>query len=95
MKPNNRMRKILPFLIFTALLSAREPFTYVYLLPFDNIQNDPAVGWIASGLSDMVQQELKNEYRISLKDKDDLEEIMNDRTLMLKQPRGSRNFLIL
>ncbi len=95
MKPNNRMRKILPFLIFTALLSAREPFTYVYLLPFDNIQNDPAVGWIASGLSDMVLQELKNEYRISLKDKDDLEEIMNDRTLMLKQPRGSRNFLIL
>ena len=95
MKPNKRMRKILPFIIFISLLSAREPNTYVYLLPFDNIQNDPAVGWIASGLSDMVQQELMGRYGISLKNKDDLEEIMNDRTLILKQPRGSRNFLIL
>lgn len=95
MKLNKRMRKIIPIILLLSILSARETLTYVYLLPFDNVQNDPAVGWIASGLSDMVQQELMGKYGISLKNKDDLEEIMNDRTLMLKQPRGSQNFLIL
>ena len=95
MKPNLRMRKILPLIIIISILSGRVPYTYVYLLPFDNIQNDPAVEWIAAGLTDMVQQELKNNYGVRMKTKDDLEVIMNDRSLMLKQPRGSRNLLIL
>ena len=89
------MRKILPIIITISILSGRGPYTYVYLLPFDNIQNDPAVEWIAAGLTDMVQQELKNNYGVRMKTKDDLEVIMNDRSLMLKQPRGSRNLLIL
>ena len=29
-------------------------------MPFDNIQNDPAVEWIAAGLSDMAREEIKN-----------------------------------
>jgi len=95
MKPNLRMRKILPLIIIISILSGRESYTYVYLLPFDNIQNDPAVEWIAAGLTDMVQQELKNNYGVRMKTKDDLEVIMNDRSLMMKQPRGSRNLLIL
>ena len=95
MKPNLRMRKILPIIIIISILSGRVPYTYVYLLPFDNIQNDPAVEWIAAGLTDMVQQELKNNYGVRMKTKDDLEVIMNDRSLMMKQPRGSRNLLIL
>ncbi len=95
MKPNLRMRKILPIIIIISILSGRGPYTYVYLLPFDNIQNDPAVEWIAAGLTDMVQQELKNNYGVRMKTKDDLEVIMNDRSLMMKQPRGSRNLLIL
>ena len=89
------MRKILSILIFLTILSARSPYTYVYLLPFDNIQNDPAVEWIAGGLTDMVHQELKNHLGLRMKTKEDLEIIMNDRSLMLKQPRGSRNLLIL
>lgn len=95
MKPNHRMRKFLTISLFLSLISAREPYTYVYLLPFDNIQNDPAVEWIAAGLTDMVSRELKNNYGVRLKSKDDLEVIMNDRALMLQQPRGSRNLLVL
>jgi len=91
----HRMQKIFIILIFISTLFAREAYTYVYLLPFDNIQNDPAVEWIAAGLTDMVRQELKNKYGIQIKDKDDLEIIMNDRSLMLQQPRGSKNLLIL
>ena len=95
MKQNVRMRKVIPALILFTILFGREPSIYLYLLPFDNIQNDPTVEWIASGLSGMVQQEMKDEFGIRLKSKEDLEIIMNDRSLMLTQPRGSRNFLVL
>ena len=87
--------KVLYGLIFLSFLYSKDSYAYVYLLPFDNIQNDPAVEWIAAGLSDMAREEIKNIYGVRVKTKDDLEIIMNDRSLMLKQPRGSRNLLVL
>ena len=81
--------------ILLASLYGKEPSTFVYLLPFDNIQNDPSVEWISAGLSDMAREELKNIYSVQTKSRDDLEIIMNDRSLMLKQPMGSRNLLVL
>ena len=95
MKPIIRMRKVLFSFFLISVAWTREPYAYVYLLPFDNIQNDPAVEWVAAGLTDMVQQEIKNIYGVRIKTKADLETIMNDRALMLKQPRGSRNLLVL
>ena len=95
MKPFIRMRTVLCFLFLSSLIYSKEPYAYVYLLPFDNIQNDPAVEWIATGLSDMAREEIKNVYGVRVKTKEDLETIMNDRSLMLKQPRGSRNILVL
>ncbi|MDP6169860.1 MAG: hypothetical protein QF780_07620 [Candidatus Marinimicrobia bacterium] len=89
------MRKVLCLLFLSSLVYSKEPYAYVYLLPFDNIQNDPAVEWIATGLSDMAREEIKNVYGVRVKTKEDLETIMNDRSLMLKQPRGSRNLLVL
>ena len=89
------MNKFLCFLLIASASFGKEPYAYVYLLPFDNIQNDPAVEWIAAGLSDMAREEIKNVYGVRIKDKEDLETIMNDRSLMLKQPRGSRNLLVL
>ena len=80
---------------FVSTIFGKEPAAYIYLLPFDNIQNDPAVEWIASGLRDMVSEEIKSIYGVKIKSKEDLEVIMNDRSLMLNQPRGSRNLLIL
>ena len=72
-----------------------ESAAYVYVLPFDNIQNDPALDWISTGLSDMTREEIKDIYGVRVKSREDLEVIMNDRSLMLKQPRGSRNLLVL
>ena len=85
--------KVLLF-VFAAFLFG-ESTAYVYVLPFDNIQNDPALDWISSGLSDMTREEIKNIYGVRVKSREDLEVIMNDRSLMLKQPRGSRNLLVL
>ena len=87
--------KILYAMAFVSTIFGKEPAAYIYLLPFDNIQNDPAVEWIASGLRDMVNEEIKSIYGVKIKSKEDLEVIMNDRSLMLNQPRGSRNLLIL
>ena len=95
MRVTHYIKIILFSFLTTASLFSNNAFTYVYLLPFDNIQNDNSIDWVSVGLVDMVQQELKDKYGIRLKDKDDLEVIMNDRSLMLKQPMGSRNILVL
>ena len=89
------MRKILILLTTCQLYSVQEPAVYLYILPFENIDNDPTVEWIAPGLFDMVSVELKNRTGVKLKTKEELETIMNDRRLMMRQPRGSRNFLLL
>ena len=95
MNPNIRMRNIL--LIFTLLsrLVGQDSFVYLYILPFENTENDPTIEWIAPGLTDMVKQQVTNEFGVKVRDKKDLEVIMNDRSLMLKQNRGSRNLLVL
>ena len=95
MKPNLRMRKILPILILLSQLASQDSFLYLYVLPFENTENDPTVEWIAPGLSDMTREQLKNEFGLKLQSKEDLEVVMNDRSLMLKQTRGSRNMLLL
>ena len=37
MKPFLRMRKVLLYVLFLSFGSAKEPYAYLYLLPFDNI----------------------------------------------------------
>lgn len=95
MNPTPRMRNIFINILCVSALFGRDPSVFVYVLPFDNIQNDPTVEWIAPGLSDMVIQELNTLYGVKVKNKDDLETVMNDRSMMLKQPRGSKNILVL
>ena len=90
-----RMRKTLFILIFISLLSARQSILYFYVIPFDNVKADPAVEWIGSGLSEMISKRFKNEPGLLIQTKKDLEVVMNDRSLMLKQPLGSRNLLLL
>ena len=90
-----RMRKNLFILMFISGLLARQSIVYFYVIPFDNIKDDPTVEWIASGLSDMVSYRFKSEPGLLMQDKKDLEIIMNDRSLMLRQPIASRNLLLL
>ena len=90
-----RMRKTLTILLFLATLAARQPIVYFYVIPFDNLKDDSSIEWIASGLSDMVSNKFKNEPGLLIQSKQDLEIIMNDRSLMLKQPISSRNLLLL
>ena len=58
MKISAWVSKVL-FLCLSAF-SIGESSAYIYVLPFDNIQNDPALEWISTGLSDMTREEIKN-----------------------------------
>ena len=41
-------------------MAARQPIVYFYVIPFDNLKDDPTIEWISSGLSDMVSNKFKN-----------------------------------
>ena len=90
-----RMRKTLFILMFISGLLAKQSIVYFYVIPFDNIKDDPTVEWIASGLSDMISNRFKSEPGLLIQNKKALEIIMRDRALMLKQPIASRNLLLL
>tara|TARA_S200000501_G_scaffold149814_1_gene141286 strand:+ start:3418 stop:4722 length:1305 start_codon:yes stop_codon:yes gene_type:complete len=89
------MRNILFAFLLLSSLTGQNFFVYLYILPFENTENDPTIEWIAPGLTDMVRQQVKNEFGVKVRDKEDLQVIMNDRSLMLKQSRGSKNLLVL
>ena len=74
---------------------AAAPKLYLYLLPFDNINNEQAIAWLGSGFTDMLTKEMTPLEGLFLRNRDDLENIMNNRALLLKQPRDSRNILAL
>ncbi len=74
---------------------AAAPKLYLYLLPFDNINNEQAIAWLGGGFADMLTKEMTTIEGLFLRNRDDLENIMNNRALLLKQPRDSRNILAL
>jgi len=93
------MRTITKTLITTFLLNialnAAPPVLNVYVIPFDNLKNDVAIGWLSDALSEMINSELSKHDRIYLKDQSGLEEIMTNRSLLLQQRPGTKNLLFL
>ncbi len=76
-------------------IAAPVPKIYLYILPFENIDNDPAVDWLKQGMMDMLSKQLDGTASVELQDRDDLEKLMSNRNRMLHQPRGTKNFLLL
>ena len=74
---------------------AAAPKLYLYLLPLDNINNEQAIAWLGTGFTDMLTKEMTAIEGLFLRNRSDLENIMNNRGLLLKQPRDSRNILVL
>ncbi len=71
------------------------PKLYLYLLPFDNNNNEQVIAWLGTGFTDMLTKEMTAIEGLFLRNRSDLENIMNNRGLLLKQPRDSRNILVL
>jgi len=82
-------------MVISANFLAATPKIYLYLLPFDNINNEQAIAWLGLGFTDMLTKEMTAIEGLFLRNRGDLENIMNNRGLLLKQPRDSRNILVL
>ena len=82
-------------MVISANFLAAAPKLYLYLLPFDNINNEQAIAWLGTGFTDMLTKKMTAIEGLFLRNRSDLENIMNNRGLLLKQPRDSRNILVL
>ncbi len=90
-----RNHLIICAVIASAVMGAETPRVNLYIIPFDNIGNEESIQWLRTGFSDMLKETYKSENGVQVKNQDDLEEIMNNRNLLLHQPRGMKNFLVL
>ncbi len=50
------------------------PALNVYVIPFDNTKNEPALGWLSDAFSDMITANLSNQNRVYIKNQSNLEE---------------------
>jgi len=82
-------------MVISANFLAASPKLYLYLLPFDNNNNEQVIAWLGTGFTDMLTKEMTAIEGLFLRNRNDLENIMNNRGLLLKQPRDSRNILVL
>ncbi|HJL74222.1 MAG: hypothetical protein CMG29_01875 [Candidatus Marinimicrobia bacterium] len=71
------------------------PTVYLYIINFDNVTQESSIDWLGQAFVDMLNAKLVDIGKLRLQGQDDLEAIMNNRSLLLHQPRGSRNFLLL
>ena len=90
-----KITAIISSLSLIGVLFSAPPVLNVYVIPFDNIKNDVAIGWLSDAFAEMVNAELTEQDRIYLKGKEDLEEIMTTRSLLLQQRPGTKNLLVL
>jgi len=90
-----RSKQTIIALIAFSTIAFSAPKTFVYILKFENTERDESVDWLAQGFVDMLNAQLTNQQGVVLKNRQDLEVIMDNRSLMLHQPRGSKNLLLL
>jgi len=85
---------LVPLMSIT-LIFAVPPALNVYVIPFDNSKSEPALGWLSDAFSDMVTANLSNQNRVYVKNQSNLEEVMSNRSLLMQQKPGTKNFLVL
>jgi TolB-like protein len=88
------IQTIISVIFFFSALQAG-PSVYLYIIKFDNVTQESSIDWLGDGFVNMLNAKLVDVSKLRLKGQDDLEAIMNNRSLLLHQPRGSRNFLLL
>ena len=84
----------LAFILLFSFLEAN-PSVYLYIIKFENLTRENSIDWLGQGFVDMINAKLGSTENLKLQNQDNLENIMDNRSLLLHQPRGSRNFLLL
>ena len=78
-----------------SFILAVPPALNVYVIPFDNTNSEPALGWLSEAFSSMITSNLSNQDRVYTKNQLNLEEVMSNRSLLSQQKPGTKNFLVL
>ena len=92
------MRKLIHTIISSLVLFSvlqAGPAVYLYIIQFDNVTQESSIDWLGQGFVDMLNAKLTDVSKLRLRGQEDLESIMNNRSILLHQARGSRNFLLL
>lgn len=92
------MRKLIHTIISSLVLFSvlqSGPAVYLYIIQFDNVTQESSIDWLGQGFVDMLNAKLTDVSKLRLQGQEDLESIMNNRSILLHQARGSRNFLLL
>ena len=90
----NRLKLLLAIFVILSIGFAK-PKISIYLIKFDNIQNDKVTEWLRDGFLDLVREELIKNEGIQIKDHADLERVMNNRTLLRRDRSRQRDLLLL
>jgi TolB-like protein len=90
----NRL-KLLFAMALVLSIGFAQPKINLYLIKFDNIQDDKAVEWLRDGFPDLIREEFIKNNDIKLRNQSDLERVMNNRTLLRRASRRSRDILLL
>lgn len=67
----------------------------LYILEFDNLRSDPSIGWLGSGFVDMLKKDFIEIDGVRVLGRAELEQILQDRSVFLRQPSGTRNILVM
>ncbi len=65
----SKIKSIFTLFSLYSIIAAAPPVLNVYVIPFDNIKNDVAIGWLSDAFAEMVNNELSQYDLIYLKDK--------------------------
>ena len=90
-----KIRSILFLLLCLSVALAVPPVLNLYIIPFDNSKSDAPLNWLSDAFPEMIKTDLNNYDNVFLKNESDLERIMSNRSLLLQQRPGTKNFLVL
>ena len=89
------LRSILFLQLCLSVALAVPPVLNLYIIPFDNSKSDAPLNWLSDAFPEMIKTDLNNYDNVFLKNESDLERIMSNRSLLLQQRPGTKNFLVL
>ncbi|MAG21524.1 MAG: hypothetical protein QF613_00920 [Candidatus Marinimicrobia bacterium] len=89
---------LLLFVTAVSLLRGLAPaprWLNLYILEFDNIKNEPSVQWLSTGFVDMLKSKFESIDGVRILGRQQMERILQDRSLLLRQKPGTRNVLLM
>jgi len=86
---------VLIFLSTPHFTSTAPRWLNLYILDFDNLRSDPSIAWLSDGFVDILGQSFSKIDGVRVFGRKELEQLLQDRSRLLRQPTGTRNVLVM